>query len=227
MSVLISCEVGGARVPVQWPALRVSGRDGSVKRRGRSQSVGRVSGGSKQSVQKESEIVADTTAMYVAERMAKCLGAPLIANEYSNQVIDVRRSLRHRQLFSKPMRGLPAEDRQRLIDTIHTPYRDRLRTSLQRMLSRSPYVIHLSVESFPLKSSSGKAKKLSRADMGLSYDPADEHEVNLALDWIDEMYEVLPMLRVTSRLPRSAAPVTASRKQCARSSRGRITWGWS
>ncbi len=128
MSVLISCEVGGARVPVQWPALRVSGRDGSVKRRGRSQSGGRVSGGSKQSVQKESEIVADTTAMYVAERMAKCLGAPLIANEYSNQVIDVRRSLRHRQLFSKPTRGLPAEDRQRLIDTIHTPYRDRLRT---------------------------------------------------------------------------------------------------
>jgi predicted N-formylglutamate amidohydrolase len=129
--------------------------------------------------------------------MSENLRTPLITNDYSSQLIDVRRSLRNRQLFSDATRNWSAADRQRLIDTIYTPYRDRLRTSLSRMLSRSPYVIHLSVHSFPL----GEGKNRRRADMGLLYDPAEEDEVDVCLDWIDEMYDEIEMLRVRRNYP--------------------------
>lgn len=138
--------------------------------------------------------------------MADYLRAPLITNEYSRQLIDVRRSLHHRQLFSRTTRTWSNEDRQKLVDTVYRPYRKRLRTKLSRMLSRSQYVIHLSVESFPLTTSAqkplaGKDRKIRRADMGLLYDPSAVDEVDLCLDWIDEMYDEIEMLRVRRNYP--------------------------
>ena len=65
------------------------------------------------------------------------------------------------------------------------------------MLSRSSYVIHLSLQSFPL----GEGKHRRRADLGLLYDPAEEDEVDVCLDWIDEMYDGLEMLRVRRNYP--------------------------
>jgi hypothetical protein len=34
------------------------------------------------------------------------------------------------------------------------------------------------------------------------YDPSRDEEVDLCLDWIDEMYDVIPMLRVRRNYPR-------------------------
>ncbi len=201
MSVLISCEVGGAKLPPQWPALQVNRRDLSDQPEELPRLVSQVSRDANQSAQNFLPAIPDQTAAYVATQMAERLKAPLIANEYCKELIDVRRSLRHRQLFSKAIRSLSAADRQQLIESIYMPYRERLRTKLQRMLSRSAYVIHLSVQSFPLVSSPGKGKQISRADMGLLYDPSEQHEFDLVLDWIDEMYDALPMLRVRRNYP--------------------------
>jgi predicted N-formylglutamate amidohydrolase len=220
MSVLISCEVGGQSVPSQWPALRIINDRDNNDRAGndrvtlskRSNQSGRRS---KKPSSGKAPVGPDTTAKYVAERMADYLRAPLISNDYASELVDVRRSLHHRQLFSKTTRNWSAGDRQQLIDTIYTPYRNRLRTKLGKMLSRSQYVIHLSVESFPLKpspltspvtsspkkSTSGKGKNIRRADMGLLYDPAAADEVDLCLDWIDEMYDEIEMLRVRRNYP--------------------------
>jgi predicted N-formylglutamate amidohydrolase len=130
--------------------------------------------------------------------MAVQLDARLIANEYSLDLVDVTRSPRHRQLFPPAIRKWPAEDRQRLIDTIYQPYRDRVREALQTALGRWSYVIHLSVRTFALRS----GNKILRADMGLLYDPSVDDEVDLCLDWIDVMYDRLPMLRVRRNYPR-------------------------
>lgn len=191
MSVLISCEVGGNLVPPQLPALsRVAAATKSAQR-------------SKRTTRKTKRSPAETidgpdvTALYVARRMSENLRAPLIANDNASQLIDVRRSLRNRQLFSGVTRDWPVTDRQRLIETIYLPYRARLRTQLSRMLSRSTYVIHLSLQSFPL----GEGKRRCRADMGLLYDPAEQDEVDFCLDWIDELYEELEMLRVRRNYP--------------------------
>lgn len=206
MSVLISCEVGGQSVPSQWPALRITNDRANSDRVTRSKRSNQSGRPAKRPSSAKAPIGPDTTAKYVAERMADYLRAPLISNDCASELVDVRRSLHHRQLFSKTTRNWSAGDRQQLIDTIYTPYRNRLRTNLGRMLSRSQYVIHLSVESFPLKpspliSTTGKGKNIRRADMGLLYDPAEADEVNLCLDWIDEMYDEIEMLRVRRNYP--------------------------
>lgn len=198
MSVLISCEVGGVKLPPQWPAIQVDRPDRPGEHTGLgSQALSEAN----RSAKKVLSAIPDRTAAYVATQMAERLKAPLIANEYCKDLIDVRRSLRHRQLFSKATRSLSPGDRQQLIESIYTPYRERLRTKLQRMLSRSAYVIHLSVQSFPLVSSPGKDKQICRADMGLLYDPSEQHEFDFVLDWIEEMYDALPMLRVRRNYP--------------------------
>lgn len=176
MSVLISCEVGGNRIPAEIAAMARATGDALPKQ----------------------TACGDETAKYLAERMSSRLYAPLIANEDSSQLIDVTHSLHHRQLFPKRTRGWTAENRQWLIDQIHTPYRERVREGIRQMFRHFPYVIHLSIRSFPLK----QGGKIRRADAGLLYDPGQDDEVDLCLDWIDEMYELIPMLRVRRNYPR-------------------------
>jgi predicted N-formylglutamate amidohydrolase len=130
--------------------------------------------------------------------MSQNLLAPLIINEYSMELIDVTRSLHHRSLFPPLTRSWSAADRQQLIDQIHAPYRQQIRAGIEQLLSQYAYVVHLSIRSFPLRQSG----KIRRADVGLLYDPARDDEVDLCLDWIDEMYELIPMLRVRRNYPR-------------------------
>ena len=66
------------------------------------------------------------------------------------------------------------------------------------MLAKHPYVIHLSIQTFDLRSKKGK---LRRTDVGLLYDPAREDDVDFCLDWIDEMYDEAPMLKVRRNYP--------------------------
>ncbi len=179
MSVLVSCEVGGENVPTQLiPHL--------------------VHTETNQPDERPDRLPHDAAAMYVAHRMSQRLYAPLIANEYSLALIDVTRSLHHRQLFPPLTRQWSAKNRDHLIELIHHPYRQRIRAGIGQLFRHFPYVIHLSVRSFPLR----EGGKLRRADVGLLYDPAVDDEVDLCLDWIDEMYEEIPMLRVRRNYPR-------------------------
>ena len=139
----------------------------------------------------------DEPAAYVAKRLADKLHVPLVLNRYSPDLIDVTHSLHHRNLFPKQTRVWTAEQRQQLIKTIYEPYRESVRQAIQTGLDRSGYLIHLSIRSFDIQ----KNKKIQRADAGLLYDPACEHEVDLCLDLVDELYEEVPMLRVRRNYP--------------------------
>ena len=183
MSVLISCEVGGDRVPSQF--ITPSKKPNTSKR-------------SRNQTHHADQPLLDEPAIYVARRMAERIDTPLIANEFSPDLIDVTRSLHNRKLFPPATRDWPAEDRQRLIDSIYHPYRHRVRDAIKTQLVRRSYVIHLSLRTFPLRNNG----KLVRADMGLLYDPAIRKEVELCVDWIDEMYDELPMLKVRRNYPR-------------------------
>jgi hypothetical protein len=184
MSVLISCEVGGDRVPARW------------------------SGGSSTEAGDPAEassrfglwfpVDSDPASGYAARRMASRLAASLVAHDNSPELIDVTHSLHHRDLFSAWTRLWPSVERAALIEQIYRPYRWRVRTAIRQQLNRSRYVIHLSIRTFPPR----HRGKHRRADVGLLYDPACDEEVDFCLDWIDEMYEALPMLRVRRNYPR-------------------------
>ncbi len=193
MSLLISCEVGGNRVPSQLvsshPSQSSSHRAGS---RAGSTTPDLAPG------QLPAVLGHDEAARYVAERLSSRLKAPLIANDYSEELIDVSRSLHHRQLFSSLTRSWPQVDRERLIGLIHTPYRARIKSAIAKLFRHSQFVVHLSIRSVALRDNG----KYCRTDVGLSYDPGEPEEVDLCLDWIDEMYDQMPMLRVRRNYPR-------------------------
>lgn len=145
-----------------------------------------------------SPLACDLAAGYAAQRISDRLSAPLIQHKYSLDLIDVTHSLRHRQLFSPITRSWPRTSRQWLVDHLYQPYRNRVRTTISQMLRRFPLVVHLSVRTFPLRQSG----KLRRADVGLLYAPTVDDEVGLCVNWLEEMYFEVPMLRVRRNYPR-------------------------
>ena len=174
MCLLITCETGGAKVPAWFPM------------------------GAKLEPLDRLAAAADQPARYAASSMAIQLASELIVNEYSCELIDLTRSLRSRQLFPKLMRGSPQQDRERLLDLVYRPYLDRVHAAIQAKLLASGFAIHLSLRSFNSRSG-GKNR---RADVGLLYDPSRSDEADLCVDWVNEMWWQVPMLRVRRNYPR-------------------------
>lgn len=199
MSLLISCEAGGQRIPA-WLVGGVATTTVQTRER-RSERTSRsmmVAGKKLQAGKLPMRIPGDLSASYVARRMAKTLGVELVHNQFSDHLIDVTRSLRHRQLFPIGTRSWSDEMKERLITEVYVPYRESLRNTIAVKLQRDPYVVHLSIRTFE-PTSKGKPR---RADVGLLYDTSVDDEVDFCLDWIDEMYEDAPMLRVRRNYPR-------------------------
>ena len=218
MALLISCETGGQCVPAHLvspnlpvlamdtpvaidaiaPAPGKSARHKGVKTKSRKTAA---AGGDGTFTAAPGGLPAlirgDAAGLYAARRIARRLDVTLVENNHSNALVDVTRSTRHRELFSPLARSWPEPDKHWLVDNIHTPYRNSVQNQIESMLRSAPYVLHLSVRSFELRSNG----KLRRADAGLLYDPKNENEVDFSVDWVDDMYWELPMLRVRRNYP--------------------------
>ncbi len=208
MCVCISCDTGGSRLP-DWlsPYADATSLPGHADR-----SANRDGAGGRTREQD----AADRAARFAARRLAERLDAPLIANEYSPRLVDVGRSVGNRRLFPSPAsewissqgdgpaaaRPRPPSwrkaERTRLVEEIHAPYRTAIRQQISRLMIRHPFVAHLSVRTFAVKYRGGHR----RTDIGLGYDPGAAHEVAFCLDWIDELYDRMPMVRVRRNYPR-------------------------
>ncbi|EMI21716.1 N-formylglutamate amidohydrolase [Rhodopirellula maiorica SM1] len=140
----------------------------------------------------------DAAARYVARRMASLLQSPLVENKYAADLIDVTRSSRHRSVMPPAVRKWPCEERDRLVQEVHAEYRNRIRNAVEQHSLRHGFTIHISIRSFALRSEG----RLRRTDVGLLYDPSREDEMAFCLDWIDEMYDWAPMIRVRRNYPR-------------------------
>lgn len=134
----------------------------------------------------------------IADRIATLLSMPSIANPYRHELIDVTRSVGHRRLFGPTTGCWPLQKKQQLIDVVHAPYRRRVELAIRRILQQFPFVVHLSVRTFELRS----ADKVHRTDVGLAYDPSRDDEAEFCLEWIDELYREFPHLRVRRNYPR-------------------------
>lgn len=168
MSILISCETGGDRQAVVTSRMAASLSEG------------------------------DCDALHAAETLANGLDGDLLVNEYSPDLIDVSRSLRHRDLFSSVTKKLSDEKKRELIDQVHWPYRRRVAQRIASVLSQQQFCIHLSVRTFE-----AKYKGIyRRGDVGLGYDTSRRIEMDVCLDWIDDMYDNLIMLKVRRNFPR-------------------------
>jgi len=208
MCVCISCDTGGSRLP-DWlsPHVGATSVSGHADRAANRDDVGGKT---------RDHEGADRAARFAAQRLAERLDAPLIENEFSPRLVDVGRSVGNRRLFpsqasewilsqgdgavASRTRSLSwgKADRTRLVEEIRTPYRKSIRQQISRLMIRHPFVVHLSVRTFAAKYRGGHR----RTDIGLGYDPGAAHEVAFCLDWIDELYDRMPMVRVRRNYPR-------------------------
>lgn len=140
----------------------------------------------------------DTCGGEIAERIGSLLHMPCLKNPYRHDLIDVTRSLNHRQLHGAITQNWPEERKQQLLDIAYHPYRERVESAIGRVLQQFTFVVHLSVRTFDLH----QGDNLLRTDVGLLYDAARTGELDLCLDWIDELFYAFPHLRVRRNYPR-------------------------
>lgn len=176
MSLLVTCDNGGWKTP---PRLRhrVAGLP--------------TTSSAGQGVDRE--------AYLAARKFAHFSGGELVANEFRSDLIDVGRSLHHQGLFPAAVREMPAATKSAIVDDIYHPYRRRVERRVSDLLKSWSYVVHLSVRTFDAKTTAGQWR---RGDVGLLYDPSRADEVDWCLDLIDELYDVLPNLKVRRNHPR-------------------------
>lgn len=176
MALLITCENGGHLIPARvWEAWHRHGSRLPSRR----------------------EMITQPAADWAARALGQITGASVQTCAFSSLVVNVDHSLTHRHLFSRYARSLPESLRQNLIRTIYEPYRQRVRECLHRMIEGNGYVVHLAMHSFPLY----RNHKPRRTDVGLVYDPSREEELDLAIEWYEEMYDEIPWLRVRRNYP--------------------------
>ena len=135
----------------------------------------------------ESHIAHDLGARDVARVYARALGAELHEGKWSRLLVDLNRSVGHRNLVAETSFGtkvpgnaaLDIEEKERRVRAYHEPYRRAVVQALARVTEKYGACVHLSVHSFtPVVD--GKRRD---ADVGLLYDPARPNERSLAQKW--------------------------------------------
>jgi len=140
----------------------------------------------------------DRCAGEISELLAARLKAPLLVNPYRADLIDVSRSASHRYLHGPLARQWPPWRKQWLVEHVYRRYRDRVRLAIEHIAAGFSFVLHVSVRSFSAKSKG----RYRRTDVGLLYDPSRRNERDVCLDWIDQMYEINPNVRMRRNYPR-------------------------
>lgn len=136
----------------------------------------------------------DPGALDVARRLARSLGAPLVAATTTRLLVDLNRSPHNPAVFSEATRGLSRESREGLLARHHRPHWDRVGASI----SANPgTTLHVAVHSFtPVWK--GRPRRFA---VGILYDPRRRRERTFAIDWQRRLSEHLPKSKVRRNAP--------------------------
>lgn len=139
----------------------------------------------------------DPGALQLAEQMAAALHAPLYAATTTRLLIDLNRSIGHRQLHSEVTRGLPRTERDAIVATHYRPHRDRVEAEVASHIANGERVLHVALHSFtPVLDGVTR-----RADVAWLYDPRRSGESAVAQHWLQLMGRRSPELRLRRNYP--------------------------
>jgi predicted N-formylglutamate amidohydrolase len=149
LEIIVSCEHGGCHIPGKYARL-FRGRKGLLNTH-RSHDPG---------------------SRFIAEALAKALGARLHYSTTSRLLVDLNRSLGHPKLFSEISRTLAPSDKTALLEGCYKPYRSAVESFIAGNIGKGRHVLHISVHTFtPVFRGVGR-----KADLGLLYDPSRSGE---------------------------------------------------
>ncbi|MBT8325914.1 MAG: N-formylglutamate amidohydrolase [Bacteroidia bacterium] len=90
------------------------------------------------------------------------------SNTQSRLLIELNRSLHHKDLFSKFTRDCTEAEKAKLIQGIYNPYRESIQSKIEAILKHDEQVLHIAVHSFtPILNGVSR-----NCDIGLLYDPS-------------------------------------------------------
>ncbi len=171
---IISCEHGGNTVPADYAPLFVGHEALLQTHRGW-----------------------DFGALTLAQQLAAAVDAPLFAATTTRLLIDLNRSIGHRQLYSEATRSQPLATRRCIVAVHYQPYRDAVEGEVERLIAAGQRVMHIASHSFTPQLHG----VVRRADVGWLYDPRRAGEGAFALQWLTAFGRLRPDLTLRRNYP--------------------------
>jgi predicted N-formylglutamate amidohydrolase len=172
--ILVTCEHGVNRVPIRYASLFSGWEKRLSTHRG-----------------------FDFGALAMARQISRSFKAPLVASTVTRLLVDLNRSVGHRDIHSRVSRDATPEERERMLRRHYLPYRARAQSLVARAIGRGFRVVHISSHSFTPRLHG----HVRRADVGILYDPARPGEVRLSELWQAAFKRAAPELRVRRNYP--------------------------
>ncbi len=139
----------------------------------------------------------DRGALQLARHIAAFLDAPLRYSLVTRLLVDLNRSVSHRNLHSEAIACAPQEVKEDVLRRFYLPYRAQIERDIAAAVRRGRRAVHISCHSFTPRLN-GSTR---RAGIGLLYDPARPGERALCKRWRSELEHRAPGLRVRFNYP--------------------------
>ena len=154
----------------------------------------------------------DAGALTLAQQMATACDAPLFAATTTRLLIDLNRSIGHRQLYSEATRGLPLATRRDIAAQYYRPHRDAVESEVARLVADGRRVVHVASHSFTPE----LGGVVRQADVAWLYDPRRAGECALAARWLAALKHKRPDLKLRRNYPYEgkADGLTALLRKC-------------
>ena len=139
----------------------------------------------------------DPGALELAQQMAQAFDAPLFAATTTRLLIDLNRSIGHRQLHSEASRGVPLSARREIAALYYRPHRDAVESEVAGRIDACERVLHIASHSFTPE----LGGVVRQADVAWLYDPRRAGEVALASQWLAALKQRRPDLKLRRNYP--------------------------
>jgi predicted N-formylglutamate amidohydrolase len=173
-ALVITCEHGGHEVPAAYAPLFVAHQALLQTHRGW-----------------------DPGALELARQMAQAFDAPLFAATTTRLLIDLNRSMGHRQLHSEATRSLARAARRDIAARYYRPHRDTVESEVARLIAAGRRVVHVASHSFTPELNG----VVRRADVAWLYDPGRAGEAAQAAQWQSALRQRRPELQLRRNYP--------------------------
>ena len=139
----------------------------------------------------------DPGALLLARELADARNAPLFFATTTRLLIDLNRSIGHRQLHSEITRSLARAIRREIAAHHYQPYRDTVESEVARLIAAGKRVVHVASHSFTPE----LGGVVRQADVAWLYDPRRPGECQLADQWLAALARQRPDLKLRRNYP--------------------------
>ncbi|MBC7547797.1 MAG: N-formylglutamate amidohydrolase [Polaromonas sp.] len=139
----------------------------------------------------------DLGALQLAQEMAAFFDAPLFYSTTTRLLVDLNRSVGHRQLHSEAIRALSLTHRRAIVAQHYRPHRDAIETKVARCIAAGERVIHIASHSFTPE----LRGVVRQADVACLYNAQRPGDRALASCWLAALAQRRPDLRLRRNYP--------------------------